>query len=65
MYPELIHQMVLERRARFQREADRYRQAREAHILPPQRVRTAIERRCREEFERLARRRGAARRSTE
>ena len=36
MYPELIHQMVLERTARFQRDADRYRQAREAHIRPPQ-----------------------------
>jgi MFS family permease len=30
MYPELIHQMVLERTARFQRDADRYRQARQA-----------------------------------
>ena len=44
MYPELIHQMVLERTARFQRDADRYRQAREAHI-PSRPVRTAIERR--------------------
>ena len=68
MYFELIHQMVLERTARFQRDADRYRRAREAHIRPPQRVRTAIELRlsaCREELERLARRRGAAGRSTE
>jgi hypothetical protein len=68
MYPELIHQIVLERTARFQRDADRYRQAREAHIRPPQPVRTAIElrlRACREEFERLARRRVAAGRSTE
>jgi hypothetical protein len=70
MYPELIHQMVLERTARFQRDADRYRrvrEAREAHIRPPQPVRTAIElrlRACREELERLARRRGAAGRST-
>jgi IS1 family transposase len=66
MYPELIHQMVLERTARFQRDTDR--QAREAHIRPPQPVRTAIERRlsaCREELERLARRRGAVGRSTE
>ena len=71
MYPELIHQMVLERTARFQRDADRYRQAREAwepHIASPQPVRTAIELRlsaCRQELERLARGRGAAGRSTE
>ena len=68
MYPELIHQMVLERTARFQRDADRYRRAREAHIPPPQPVWTAIELRlsaCREELERLARHRGAAGRSTE
>jgi hypothetical protein len=68
MYPELIHQMVLERTARFQRDADRYRRAREAHILPLQPARTAIELRlsaCVEELERLARRRGAVGRSTE
>ena len=68
MYPELIHQMVLERTARFQRDADRYRQAREAHIPPAQPVRTAIELRlspCREELERLARRCGAVGRSAE
>ena len=68
MYPELIHQIVLERRARFQRDADRYRLAQEAYIRPPQPVRTAIElwlSACREELERLARRRGAAGRSTE
>ena len=68
MYPELIHQMVLERAARFQRDASRYRRAREAHIPPPRPVRTAIELRlsaCREELERLARRRGAAARPTE
>jgi hypothetical protein len=62
MHPELIHQMVLERTARFRRDAERYRRAREAHIPPPQRVRTAIELRlsgCRKELERLARRRGA------
>jgi hypothetical protein len=67
MYPELIHQIVLERTARFLRDADRYRQAREAYIRPPQPVRTAIElrlRACREELEWLARRRGAAGRST-
>jgi hypothetical protein len=68
MYPELIHQMVLERTARFQRDADRYRWAREAHMPPPRPMWTAIELRlsaCREELERLARRRGAVGRSTE
>jgi hypothetical protein len=68
MYPDLIQQMVLERTARFQRDADRYRQAREAPIPPPQPVRTAIElllSACRPELERLARRRGAVGRSTE
>jgi hypothetical protein len=58
MYPELTHLMVLERTARFQRDARRYRRAREAHAQPPQPVRTAIELRlsaCREELERLAR----------
>jgi hypothetical protein len=68
VYPELIHQMVLERTARFQRDADRYRQARETYIRPPHPLRTAIELRLsarREELERLARRRGAAGRSTE
>jgi hypothetical protein len=68
MYPELMHQMVLERTARFQRDADRHRQAREGHVRPPHPVRTAIELRlgaCREELERLARRRGAAGRPTE
>ena len=67
MYPELIHQIVLERTARFQRDADRYRQAREAHIRPRQPVRAAIKLRlsaCREELKCLARRRGAAGRST-
>ncbi|OAI54773.1 hypothetical protein AYO48_04660 [Gaiella sp. SCGC AG-212-M14] len=68
MHPELIHQIVLERTARFQRDADRYRQAREAYIRPPRPVRTAIGLRltaCREELECLARRRGAAGRPTE
>jgi hypothetical protein len=63
MHPEVIHQMVLERMARFQRDADRYRQAREVHIRPSRPVRTAIGLRlsaCREELEHLARRRGAA-----
>ena len=68
MHPELIHHMVLERTARFQRDADRYRQAREARIPAPQPVRTAIAlwlSACRQELERLARRRGAVGRSTE
>jgi hypothetical protein len=68
MHPELIQQMVLDRTARFQRDADRYRQAREAHIPSPQPVRAAIALRlsaCREELERLARRRGAVGHSTE
>jgi hypothetical protein len=68
MHPELIHQMVLERTARFHRDADRYRLAREAQIRQPQPVRTAIELRLstwREELARLARRRGAAGRPTE
>jgi hypothetical protein len=67
MYPKLTHQMVLERTARFQRDADRYRQAREARIRPPQPVRMAIELRlsaCRKQLECLARRRGSAGRST-
>ena len=67
MHPELIHQMVVERTARFQRDADRYRLAREAHIPPPQPVRAAIALRvnaCREELERLARRGRAAGGST-
>ena len=68
MYPELNHQMVLERTARFQRDAERYRQAREARIPPARPVRTAIElwqSACREALEHLAPRRGAAGRSTE
>jgi hypothetical protein len=68
MHPDLIHQMMLERTARFQRDADRYRQAREAHIPQPQPVRTATELRLsawREELERLARRHRAVGRSTE
>ena len=68
MNPELIHQMVLERTARFQRDAVRYRQAREAHVPRPRPVRTTIELRlsaCREELERLARRHRAAGRPAE
>jgi hypothetical protein len=67
VYNELTHLMALERTARFQRDADRSRQARAANIRPPQPVRTAIELRlsaCREKLERLARRRGAAGRAT-
>jgi MFS family permease len=41
MYPELIHQMVLERTARFRRDADRYRRSREARIPTPRPVWTA------------------------
>jgi hypothetical protein len=65
---ELNRLMALERTARFQRDADRSRQARAANIRPPQPVRTAIELRlsaCREDRERRARRLGAAGRSTE
>ena len=68
MYPELIHQMALERTARFQRDADRYRRAQEAHIPPDRPVRTATElglSACREHLEQLAHRPGAAGRSTE
>jgi hypothetical protein len=57
MYPELSHQMVLDRMAGFRRDAERYRRAREATARPPQPVRTAIQLRlsaCREELERLA-----------
>jgi len=68
MHPELTHHMVLERTARFQRDADRYRQAREARTAQPRPVRKAIELRlsaCRQELERLAHRGGAVGRSTE
>ena len=57
MYPELTHQIVLDKMATFQRDARRYRRAREASARPPQPVRTAIQLRlsaCREELERLA-----------
>ena len=61
MHPELIQQMALERIARFQRDADRYRQARKAPIRPPQPVRTAIKLRLTAYREHLlARRRGQA-----
>jgi hypothetical protein len=57
MHPELTHQIVLDKMAGFQRDARRYRRAREASARPPQPVRTAIQLRlsaCREELERLA-----------
>ena len=57
MHPELVRQVALARVADFQRNARRYREAREAHVRPPQPVRTAIQLRlsaCREELERLA-----------
>jgi hypothetical protein len=68
MHPDLIQQLALERTARFQRDADRHRLAREAHILPSRPISTAIKLRlsaCRVELERLARRRGAVGRATE
>jgi hypothetical protein len=68
MHPELIRQMALERTARFQRDADRYRQAREARIPRPRPVQTAIELRlsaCRQGLERLAHPRGEVGRSTQ
>jgi hypothetical protein len=57
MHPELTHLMVLDKMAGFERDARRYRRARESHTAPPRPVRTAIELRlsaCREEIERLA-----------
>jgi hypothetical protein len=57
MHPELSRQMGLARMAMFQRDAVRYRRAREASTHPPQPVRAAIQLRlsaCREELERLA-----------
>src|ERR1700746_1747799 len=57
MHPELMRQIGLERIARFQGDAQRYRRAREAATPPPQRVRPRIQLRlgpCREELERLA-----------
>ncbi len=57
MHPELTHQIVLDKMTRFERDARRYRRAREVSARPPQPVRTAIQLRlsaCREEIERLA-----------
>ena len=62
MYPELTPQMMLERTARFRRDAELYRQAREARISRPRPVRTVLElglSACRQELGRLARRRRA------
>jgi hypothetical protein len=57
MHAELMRQVALARMADFQRDARRYRRAREAYVRPPQPVRTAIQLRlsaCRDELERLA-----------
>jgi hypothetical protein len=57
MHPELMRQVAVARIAELNRNAARYRRARQASLRPPQPVRTAIELRlsaCREELERLA-----------
>src|SRR2546421_12216203 len=57
MHPELMRQVALSRMADLNRNAVRYRRAREASVRSPQPVRTAIELRlsaCRDELERLA-----------
>src|SRR6184192_3914875 len=57
MHPELMRQVAMARMAGFQRDAIRYRRAREGYSRPPQPVRTAISLRlsaCRDELERLA-----------
>ena len=57
MHPVLMHQMVVAKMADRNRDAMRYRQARQGYTRPPQPVRTAIQLRlsaCREEIERLA-----------
>src|SRR3954449_3574840 len=57
MHPELMRQVALSRMADLNRDAVKYRRAREASVRSPQPVRTAIELRlsaCREELERLA-----------
>jgi len=57
MHPELMRQIGVDRMARFQSDARRYRRAREASRHAPQPVRTQIQLRlsaCREELERLA-----------
>jgi len=57
MHPELMHQFARDRAATFQRNAAKYRRAREVSQRRPQPVRAAIELRlsaCRDELERLA-----------
>jgi hypothetical protein len=57
MHPEFGEQFVLDRIARFRRDAERFRLRRAASAKPPRPVRAAIELRlsaCREELERLA-----------
>jgi hypothetical protein len=57
MHPELVRQVAAARIADLNRNAARYRRARQASLHAPQPVRTAIELRlsgCREELERLA-----------
>jgi hypothetical protein len=57
MHPELMRQVAMARMADINRDAARYRRAREASARPSRTVRTAIELRlsaCREELERLA-----------
>ena len=57
MHPELMRQVAVARMSDFQRDARRYRRARQSYARPPMAVRTAIELRisqCREELERLA-----------
>ena len=68
MHPVLMRELAMAKMADRHRDAARYRRERQGYTRPPQPVRTAIELRlsaCREELERLARRRGAADRSTE
>jgi hypothetical protein len=57
MHPELMRQIAVARMAELNRDAVRYRRARQASFRPSQTMRTAIELRlsaCREELERLA-----------
>ena len=57
MHPEFMHQIALDRAATLQRDAAKYRRAREASRRPAQSARAAIELRlsaCRAELERLA-----------
>ena len=42
MHPELMRQVAMARMAGFQRDAIRYRRAREGYSRPPQPVRTAV-----------------------